>query len=80
VSLKRLVASAPLGWLSVILLALACRVSFVSPGISAAEYVGWIFLLCVPPVIALIIGRSRSSGSIAHVLYDAEQAGDRERR
>jgi hypothetical protein len=66
--------------LSVILLALACRVSFVSPGISVAEYAGWIFLICVPPVIALIIGRSRSSGSIAKVLYDAEQAGDRERR
>jgi hypothetical protein len=80
VSLKRLAASAPLGWLSVILLALAFRVSFLSPGISPAEYLGWIFLICVPPGIAVIIGRSRSSGSIAQVLYDAEQAGDRERR
>jgi hypothetical protein len=80
VSLKRFAASAPLGWLSVILLTLACRVSFLSPGISPAEYLGWIFLICVPPGIGLMIGRSRSSGSIAQVLYDAEQAGDRKRR
>ena len=78
-SLKRLAAVAPLSWLSVILLVLACRVALLSPGISPAEYVGWIFLICIPPGIALII-RSRASGSIAQVLYDAEQAGDRERR
>lgn len=79
-SLKQSVVSAPLGWLSVILLALAARVTFVSAGISTAEYAGWIFLVCVPVAIGLILGRGRSSGSVAQVIYDAENAGDHERR
>jgi hypothetical protein len=80
VSLRQFAVSAPLGWLSVILLTLAARISFLSASISAAEYAAWAFLLCVPAAIAFILGRNRPSASVAQVIYDAENARPHDRR
>ena len=73
---KKLLTLALIGWPVAVLLALATRTMLVTPGLSIPEYVGWMFLGCAPLAIAVMMLRARSSGSIAHVLYEAEHAAD----
>jgi hypothetical protein len=80
VSLNRLFTFALVVWSLAVLSALAGRTAFISPGLTALEATGWVFLLGVPVVIAVIIVRGRSAGSIAEVLYDVEHADDTARK
>jgi hypothetical protein len=77
---RRLFSLALIGWPVAVLLALAIRTVFVTPGLSSPEYIGWIFLGCAPIAIALIMLRGQPTESVAQVLYDAERAGDAKTR
>ena len=63
-------------WLAVVSAALTGRIAIGHSPVSASEYVIWVFLAAAPVVTYLILLRNRASGSIAHVLYDAERAED----
>ena len=70
---KRLFISFLAGWPLVVVTALVGRAVFVGASLSVPEYSGWFFLATAPVVTFLIILRSRSTRSIAHVLYDVER-------
>ena len=70
-----LFTKALIGWAVAVLLALIIRTTLVIPGLSTAEYVGWMFLGCAPVAVVMMLVRGRSARSIAQVLYDAEQGG-----
>jgi hypothetical protein len=76
VSEKRLFLSFLAGWPLVVVTALVSRAMFVGASLSVPEYSGWFFLATAPVVTCLVILRSRSTESIAHVLYDVERTGD----
>jgi len=80
VSTQRLFISAIVGWSFAVLSALGARTAFINSSPSVVESVGWVFLGCAPVAIALVILRGRSTGTIAQVLYEAEQTGDASRR
>jgi hypothetical protein len=49
--------------------------ALLSPDVSPSEYVIWFLAACAPVAVCLILLRGRSTSSIAHVLYETEQAG-----
>jgi hypothetical protein len=72
VSTKRILISCVVGWPIVVVMMLTARLALVDPGPSAAEFVGWVFVVAAPVLTGVIIARGRSSQSIAQVLYDVE--------
>ena len=75
-STKRIIISCVVGWPIIVISALASRLALVDPGPSAAEFLGWVFVVTAPVLTGLIVARGRSDQSIAQVLYDVEHPGE----
>ena len=68
-----------LGWLGIVLVLIAVRATFVTTPISMTELAIWTFAAGAPVLVVLTLSRNSASGSVAQVLYDAEQ-GPSDRR
>jgi hypothetical protein len=59
-------------WSLAVLSALALRIALLDAIFSAREAAVWLFLGCAPVGIVVLLARGQSTGSIAHVLHEAE--------
>jgi len=62
-----------LGWLGIVLVLVAIRATFISAPIAMTELAIWAFAAGAPVLVVLTLSRNAASGSVAQVLYDAEQ-------
>jgi hypothetical protein len=76
VTTKRILISCLVGWPIVVVMALAGRLALLEPAPSAAEFVGWVFVITAPVLTGWIIARGSSNQSIGQVLYDVEHSGN----
>jgi len=65
-----------LGWPALVFSALSGRIAMLGSGLSVSEYAIWFFLASAPVAAYLVLLRDRPTGSISHVLYETELAGD----
>ncbi len=62
-----------LGWFAIVLVVFATRATFMAAPFGVTEMLMWLFAAAAPAGVVMLLSRNAPSGSVAQVIYDAEQ-------
>jgi hypothetical protein len=63
-----------LGWFAIVLVAFVTRATFMAAPVGVTETLLWFFAAGAPAGVVMMLSRNSPSGSVAQVIYDAEQS------